>query len=154
MRTMLLVIFSLIEVQATDLTFTTFHLSSIPVTFPPLLELDSMFPKFDICYTDELNDCQDFSKEIDLEKLGKCVIYSFDLCLSISRHPSDLHYQAAKQCLLPCNEPKIKLAFHEGICLFVCYRRHILRSFGNGFRIGSLSLSLSDVHVQKQYICV
>ena len=77
---MVLVIFSLIEVQATDLTFTTFHLSSIPVLFPPLLKLDRMFPKFDICYRDELNGCQDFPKDIDFREIGKvCYILFWSL---------------------------------------------------------------------------
>ena len=105
-----------------------------------------VFPRFHICYRDELNNCHDFTKDIELEKLGMCVVRSFDHCLSIRRHHTDNNYQAAKACFIPCKEAKVRLNFHFGICLFACYERYISRTSGSGFRLGnhlSPSLSLS-----------
>ena len=65
-----LVIIMSIEVQAIDLISTTFHLSSISISFPHLSKLDYFSRKFHNCFTKKITRCPNV--EFDLKILAVC----------------------------------------------------------------------------------
>ena len=78
-----LVIIMSIEVQAIDLISTTFHLSSISISFPHLSKLDYFSRKFHNCFTKKITRCPNV--EFDLKILAVCYTWF-----------SYLHWQTSK----------------------------------------------------------
>ena len=86
---MVLVILILIEVQATDHTSTSFHLSSVPIPFSHLSKLD--FANLD------LRNCIDKQHELCVKKsgieYGNCLKRGFRICLELPKSQLDPEYK-------------------------------------------------------------
>ena len=86
---MVLVILILIEVQATDHTSTSFHLSSVPIPFSHLSKLD--FANLD------LRNCIDKQHELCVKKsgieYGNCLTRGFRICLELPKSQLDPEYK-------------------------------------------------------------
>ena len=86
---MVLVILILIEVQATDHTSTSFHLSSVPIPFSHLSKLD--FANLD------LRNCIDKQRELCVKKsgieYGNCLTRGFRICLELPKSQLDPEYK-------------------------------------------------------------
>ena len=118
---MVLVILIFIEVQATDHTSTSFHLSSVPIPFSHLSKLD--FANLD------LRNCIDKQHELCVKKsgieYGNCLTRGFRICLELPKSQLDPEYDdTIKSLHFGRREVIEKDGNHFGVCLLGCHKRN------------------------------
>jgi hypothetical protein len=120
-----LVIFMLLEVQATNLISTSFHHSSFPIAFSDPFEVDD-YKSFSFCLESKFEQCKQLLEEEGrtLWKHSFCIINGFRRC-KLVEHPHDpmrqKYIDAEALCLKKYIKRKRLLAHRD--CLVKWYHK-------------------------------
>ncbi len=76
-----LVILVLIEVQVNDMTSTSFHTSSLPISLHHPFKLDKLYSIFPICFEKKIKKCKKLQKREGLLEHSSCVLDAFRHCV-------------------------------------------------------------------------
>ncbi len=132
MMMMALVFLFIIELQATDLTSTSFYPASVSIPLPH----DHVYHSLPDCIDNEVNGCKQQQENLNSVRLGMCLIQSFRNCMKNPLYQNDPHYEHIKYMRVKCDKIHQKsvqsnpASHHQlGYCLLSVYQRKYKKKF-------------------------